>query len=85
MTIFKVLDASTAHLTEKTQRDIDNWASMTGEWGFLMNTTWVEDEDDVCPVPEDLMTVLKHAQVLECDFVLFDHDSDKLEGVPIYG
>ena len=76
--IRKMLDLSTAHITQDTADAINRGIGAfthrmvaKTHCGFLLTTTEQIEETD-CPV--DLKTCLIYARLLGCDYILFDAD-----------
>ncbi len=91
----RTLDVSSCHLSAETWAWLDvqttdtavrNPTSRSAEilggrtrHGWFIYAGLVPTE----PVPADLLAVMRHAQHLKCDYILFDADARPLAGLPI--
>lgn len=97
MSIRKMLDMSSGHLTRTTRELLDEWASPINhaeadvstcpalmgitDFGGIMIAT---EQDKENSYPADLIACFYYAQDLGCDFILFVHDGDHLLDLPFY-
>lgn len=80
--ILKVLDLSTAHLSEEDSSLMNSGplpVVMVGTYGFLVTTT-EECETDL----ESLNDCIIYARSKGCSYILFDADADPVEDLPEY-
>ena len=90
-TVRRFLDLSTAHLPrELGAAGLDETpgviAHPTGHGWFL----WVpHDPDDSAdamsdPIPAVVLTIQRYARALDCDYVHFDADADRVDDLPAW-
>lgn len=98
MSVRKFLDLSTGHLTEQTREWIDanlirvpygaavfatygTFALANGEYGWFV---YVPTEPAALQVPDDLATCIRFAEDQDCDWLLFDTDGGRVDGLAFY-
>lgn len=87
---FKVLDISTAHLTEAECRDLESCAleyqtMACPEGGLLYISDEIDDPKFMRPevMTETLLNILRYASSLGCHYVKFDADGAFIERLPV--
>lgn len=87
--IRKLLDISTGHVSKET-RDLLNegeggsphiWA-IPHEYGWFVRAH--DEAEDLAQTPDDLVTVMRYAKQLDCDWIKFDCDADFVEELPMF-
>jgi len=90
MEISKMLTISTAHITEKTadlleiELDNDNMQLCVynrADFGWFIH---IPDDCEDCDIPQDLLTLIKFAKDIECDWLCLDCDGEVLEYLDSY-
>ena len=87
--VVKVLDLSTAHIPAHLGRDLAETEGVIahehGEHGYLL---WVPENPVVealeahFPAPPEIVNIQLFARNLDCDYVLFDRDGDRIDDLP---
>lgn len=91
--IVRMLDLSTAHITEQTGLWLDTTALDSGspvvtyekkEYGWLISipSTWEYVKAE--RIPGDLLAVMTYARAKKCEWIMFDRDSDEVRKLPTY-
>lgn len=91
--IVRMLDISTAHVTEETMGWLDT-VGVSGvsplvvydksEYGWWVYTPPEWEETETADIPADLLAVLTYAKGKNCAWVMFDCDSDRIDELPQY-
>lgn len=88
---FKMLDASTAHLSPQTRQRLEHFDLEgvlfypKGPWGWFVNVPTREDGLVVGEeVPADLKACIEFAQTLEKEWIMFDCDGNVMQDLPTY-
>lgn len=93
--IRKLLDISTAHITQSTDKDFTN---KTGdynrivvdsiEYGYLITISDFYDIEAFAEnwnnVSQDLKDIINYARSLDCDFIKLDCDAEIMDDLPQY-
>lgn len=83
-----ILDISTGHLTRPDAEIMEGgqlprpMSIMQGDYGFLVNTAWLNDE--ALDIPASLKACLEFGRKQGCAYVLFDRDAPHNECLPVY-
>jgi hypothetical protein len=94
----QILDISTAHVSERTARILDEIVADDallglrpgvivhgkGEHGWLVYVPSEPSQESTPDFPEDLRTCMEHARALDCDWVMFDRDGVVIDALPEY-
>jgi len=87
MTILKMLDLSTAHVSKETAQMLDDdrlsdfvVPYQKGDFGWFIWVPPVEHEG----VPADLRAVLAYARTQQCDWVMLDCDAETIDNLPSF-
>lgn len=83
--IQKLLDLSTAHITSAAADWLNcNPDNITmypkAEYGWFIYAR----SDEYIDVPDSIMACIKHAQSLDCDWLVLDRDGDIINELPSY-
>jgi hypothetical protein len=91
--IVKMLDISTAHITDSTAV----WLTDVGvngsspiivyekaEYGWLVFVPDMWDEGRADQTPGDLLAVITYAKAIGCTWVMLDCDGERIPELPIY-
>lgn len=88
MDITKVLTISTAHITEETDRKLQDNSELNrmdlsvyekGEYGY-----WIYVDSSRDRIPEDLKKCLKFAEQNDCQWLCLDCDGEEVPELPTY-
>ena len=71
----KIFDISTAHLKIESLRFLSQVCRFEDEYGFLVSTYSIENEN----CPEEVRNILVYAEKLGADYVMFDADGERYE------
>lgn len=93
MEISKMITVSTAHITEKTAKELHYAAEMMGssidvcvyekkEYGFFIHVS--DDWESECEIPSDLMDCIKLARNNGCEWLCLDRDAEIESELPVY-
>jgi hypothetical protein len=87
--IVKMLDLSTAHLSEATATMLDKWSTDAGDkpvvayekgmYGWIVSTSHVS-----AATPDDLKACIDYAIDKDCDWIMFDCDYLCVDALPTY-
>jgi len=90
LTVFKVLDASTAHLSRQTIALLEanrlNGALYYPKsvYGWFVHVPEKADFEAQPELPADLLTCIEFAQGQDLDWIMFDRDGSVVEGLRVY-
>jgi hypothetical protein len=90
MTIFRVMDLSTAHVTKKTMDALAEGSADLTSYGYPegafvhLPTDDLEEELEERGLPEDLRKVVKFAMDHDCQWVKLDADGEVCGDLPTY-
>lgn len=89
--IRKFLDISTSHLkpetlTALTDRPLERLPFSGGPtpYGWFAYTHDENCGEGDARIPDEMFACMKHARALDCDYVMFDCDSEVIEGLPVF-
>jgi hypothetical protein len=91
--ILRVLDASTANLSNESCRDLNSFEDVTAFetiYGWLLYVPAEipdgppEDDEDNEFAPADVIALWKYADRHDCQYILLDQDADPVPGLPLY-
>jgi hypothetical protein len=87
--IVKMLDLSTGHVSEATATLLNKWSSDAdgspvvayekGVYGWLVSTAVIG-----AATPDDLKACIDYALDRDCEWIMFDCDSDTVDALPTY-
>ena len=89
----KILDISTAHVSEATSWYLEEWAINgkglaivyeKGEYGWLVHVPGEPSHEVEDTFPADLRACMEHARSLDCDWIMFDRDGITIDALPSY-
>ena len=85
--IVKMMELSTAHITEKTSQDLThNFINITSScfengWILYADTDACDHDEDF---PEDLKKVIEYAAAQGCGWILLDSEVEPIKDLPTY-
>lgn len=89
--IRKFLDLSTAHLSPATMKMLNGLLShqLPFAGGVTTHGWFAYAHDENCGegedrIPDEMYACMEHARRLGCDYLLFDCDSEVIEGLPVF-
>lgn len=91
--IQKMLDLSTAHITENTADALNEGYDFNlviypkAEYGWFIHVPdeeFFEDEEKVFDLPTDLVRLIDIARVKECTWIMLDRDGSIHDNLPTY-
>lgn len=93
MEISKILTVSTAHITEKTAKELRNAVEMMGSnidmcvyekkgYGFFIHVP--DGWECECEIPSDLMDCIKQTRNNGCEWLCLDRDAEIESVLPVY-
>jgi hypothetical protein len=96
--ILRVLDASTAHLTERERERLNDGElanqAMTGAYGGMVYVSGCDTPHAICGldtsgarpdgISDTLWAIYQHAADRGCAYILFDSDAPFLPGFPVF-
>lgn len=86
------LDLSTANISEKTAKWLENQCELHWEYrlvliGPLGDVGWfiyADEQPDDEVLPADLIQVMKYARSQGCEYILFDRDAAAIVNLPTH-
>lgn len=91
--IARMLDLSTAHITEETDEWLDEAvtyetypiiAYQKGDYGWIVHVPDEWDEEAVKDIPADLLALLVFAKARRCHWIMLDRDAFAVDELPQY-
>lgn len=88
MTILKMLDLSTSHVSKETAQTLDEAPDGTinayqkDEYGWFV---WVPPTEwERADQPADLLAAFAYARTQQCDWIMFDRDAEIIDDLPSF-
>jgi hypothetical protein len=83
--IFRMLDLSTAHVSDETRQRLDDGELIPagyakGEYGWFVPV--IDNDDD--HTPPELRAIMEFARKQNCQWLMFDRDADQIDGLATF-